>query len=275
MANRPHRQSSLRPTPTDPPPSVTPDVPAGTPACPTPAATTAGTGDAPGPRVADTGATAWRGPDPAPGGLLRLAWAGLKAVLLLPVRPGSVPSGAGVCAVAVVLITLIGIAGERWLLASDDVAFNWTGLRAAWFDLPILLLGSAWLAQPRRNAGPSRIPLLHFAAVVLGAAFWIVTIAYTLFVADTLGAVPERIGSALADWVYLVAPVWSFIVAIRALGTMQRFQPIGARRRLVVLMALALASAWSILDPIEPYWLAPEAPAPEIYVGGPGAPEPA
>ncbi|MGE0798901.1 MAG: C13 family peptidase [Lautropia sp.] len=205
--------------------------------------------------------------DAVPGGLPRLIWSGLKAALLLPVRPGTAPTGAGPVMLVVLLITALGISGERWLLDADGLEFNWSGLREAWFDLPILLLGSAWLAQSRLAAAPSRIPLLHFAAVVLAASFWIVAFAYALFVADELGWLPERLGDAISQGVYIAAPLWGFVVAIRTIGTMNRFQSIGALRRLAVLGALALTSAWFIVDPVEPYWLAPRAPAPDVYVG--------
>ena len=71
----------------------------------------------------------------------------------------------------VALVTLVAIVGEWWLVAEPGDRFNWQALRSAWFDLPIILLGGAWLAQPRgpgmfaRNRVPiisaTPTPLLH------------------------------------------------------------------------------------------------------------------
>ncbi len=203
-------------------------------------------------------------PSPSPGGFWRLLFAGPRALLLMPIRPGTVRPGAGSCILLVLLITLIGVAGEYWMLSPDDLTFNWASLRAAWFDLPILLLGGAWLAQPRMAP-------LHFAAVMLSASAWIVALAYGLFVAHTMGWIPVVAGDEFGTWIYLAAPLWSFLVATRTISGMNRHVPIAAIRRIIVLLALAATSAWYLLDPIEPYWLAPAPPEAEVYVDGGGA----
>ena len=210
------------------------------------------------------------------GGFLRLLYNGLRAILLLPVRPATVNPGAGSCLALVALITLIGIAGEWWLAAEPGDRFNWNALRTAWFDLPIVLLGGAWLAQPRgpglfaRNRVPiisaAPTPLLHFAAVMLSASVWIVAIAYGLFIAVSAGVLPDRVGEPISDWLFLAAPLWSYVVAARTIFTMHRSAPISVTRRFVVLVLLAATTAWSIVDPPESYWEEPPEQGPVNYV---------
>ncbi|NLD53752.1 MAG: hypothetical protein GX652_03720 [Burkholderiaceae bacterium] len=201
------------------------------------------------------------------GGFPTLLLAGLRAILLLPVRPGSVFAGAGSCIALVVIATLLGIAGEWWLVAEEGDVFDWLALRTAWYDLPVLLLGGAWLAQPPRGGWFGRrqpvvagtpTPLLHFAAVVLSASVWIVALAYGLLIAQSADLLPRRAGAIVADWTYLAAPVWSYLVAWRTVGTMHRAAPVSWLRRFVVLALLALTTAWSILEPIGSYWAPPQ-----------------
>jgi hypothetical protein len=210
------------------------------------------------------------------GGFLRLLYNGLRAILLLPVRPADVNPGAGSCLVLVVLVTLVGVAGEWWLVAEPGDRFNWNALRTAWYDLPVVVLGGAWLAQARGPGlfGRRRVPiisatptpLLHFAAVMLSASAWILAIAYGLLIAISAGLLPEGVGEPVGSWLYLGAPLWSYLVAARTIFTMQRSAPIPAVRRLVVLVLLAASTAWSIVDPPESYWEEPAEQAPVNYV---------
>lgn len=207
------------------------------------------------------------------GGFLRLLAGGLRAILLLPVRPGSVSPGAGSCLVLVAIITAIGIVGEWWLLADPASRFNWSALRSAWFDLPVIVLGGAWLAQPRgprwfrRKPAPAvtnRPPhLLHFAAVLLSASAWIVTLAYGVLIAMTEGVITGY--PAIGTWIYLAAPLWSYVIAVRTLATMNRWSPTPLLRRFVILFLLAVTTAWSLIDPLESYWEGPDAPEPTNY----------
>jgi hypothetical protein len=223
--------------------------------------------------------------------LLRLLAGGLRAVVMMPVRPSSLNPGAGACLLLVALITAMGIGGEWWLAADAGDRFNWAALRSAWFDLPLIVLGGAWLAQsraPGRIAGnptwPSSAqgypnpaaaamfplypptPLLHFAAVMLASSAWIVAIAYALLVALSEELVPEPFASGAAAWIFLGAPLWSYLVAARTVSTMNRAAPIPFLRRLVVLLLLAATTVWSVVDPLESYWESPESQEPVNYV---------
>ena len=210
------------------------------------------------------------------GGFLRLLYSGLRAILLLPVRPAAVNPGAGSCLALVVLVTLIAIAGEWWLVAEPSDRFNWQALRSAWFDLPLILLGGAWMAQPRgpgmfvRNRVPiisaTPTPLLHFAAVMLSASAWIAGIAYGLFLAISANLLPDAAAAVVGNWLYLAAPLWSYLVAVRTVFTMNRSAPIPVIRRFLVLVLLAAATAWSIVDPPESYWEGPPDQGPVNYV---------
>jgi hypothetical protein len=198
------------------------------------------------------------------GGFLGLLLGGLRAILLMPVRPGTVNPGAGSCLVLVALITALGIGGEWWLAAEAGDTFNWSALRSAWFDLPLIVLGGAWLAQPRGpglwrrrrlpviSAPPT--PLLHFAAVVLSASAWLVALAYGVMAALAHDLLPQAQTATLGSWIYLAVPVWAYLVAARTIVTMHRAAPIGLWRRFLVLFLLAASTAWSLLDPLDPYW---------------------
>ena len=213
---------------------------------------------------------------PPHGGFPRLLYGGLRAILLLPVRPAAVNPGAGACLALVALVTAIAIVGEYWLVAEPGDRFNWQALRSAWFDLPIIVLGGAWLAQPRgpgmfaRNRVPiisaAPTPLLHFAAVMLSASAWIVAIAYGLFVAISASLLPEPAAAVIGSWLYLAAPLWSYLVAARTIFTMHRSAPIPIVRRFTVLLLLAATTAWSIVDPPESYWEEPPEQGPVNYV---------
>ena len=208
-------------------------------------------------------------------GFLRLLWGGLRAILLMPVRPGTVYPGAGACLALIVIITLLGIAGEWWLVADAADQFNWTALRAAWFDLPIIVLGGAWLAQPRGPGLFSRgrppvisatpAPLLHFAALMLSASAWIVAIAYGLLIAIADGLVVGVLGLLIGSWIYLAVPLWSYLVAVRIVATMNRSAPIPLLRRFLVLVLLAVTTAWTIAVPLESYWETPAGAEPTSY----------
>jgi len=60
----------------------------------------------------------------------------------------------------------------------------------------------------------------------------------------------------------LGAPLWSYLVAARTVQTMHRAAPIPLPRRLVVLLLLALATVWSLVDPLDSYWETPESQEP-------------
>lgn len=226
-----------------------------------------------------TPATQHGGASAGRGGFLRLLAGGLRAILLLPVRPGSVSPGAGSCLALVALITAIGIVGEWWLLADPESRFNWSALRSAWFDLPVIVLGGAWLAQPRGPRWFGRKPppavatrpphLLHFAAVLLSASAWIVALAYGLLIAMTEGVITGY--PAIGTWIYLAAPLWSYVIAVRTLATMNRWSPTPLLRRFVILFLLAATTAWSLIDPLESYWEGPDAPEPTNYAATAGA----
>lgn len=213
---------------------------------------------------------------------MRLLLSGLRAILLLPVRPGSIDPRAGSCLALVAAVTALGIAGEWWLLADPASSFNWNALRSAWFDLPLILLTEAWLAQPpgrglfgrkRLPVPATPIPLLHFTAVMLGASAWILAIAYGLLVAGAHGLMPGNLAPILGNWIYLAAPVWSYVVAVRTISTMNRAAPIPVLRRCAVLVLPAATTAWSIVDPLGSYWDASDQPEPTSYAGAADFPE--
>ncbi len=200
------------------------------------------------------------------GGFWSLLGGGLRALLLRPPHPGTVSSAAGHCVLLVLAITAMGIAGEYWMVGSNAVIFNWSSLRETWFDLPILLLGGAWLVQARATALNRPMPPLHFAAVMISSSVWIVGLAYTAVFAMAYGWLPTGEDEANLDWIYFGAPVWAFIVAIMTIRRMHRFSPIPVLRRLLVLIVLALVTAWYLVVPSAPYWDLPEGEAPEQYV---------
>ena len=204
---------------------------------------------------------------PSAGGFLRLLAAGLPALLLRPARPGSVSTAAGHCILLVLLVTAVSILGERWMLGAVSLTFNWSTLRESWFDLPILLLGGAWMVQSRPTALTRPMPLLHFAVVMISASVWLVAIAYALFFALVEGWLPGSDNQTFFDWIYFGAPVWSFLVAIATIRGMNRFSPIPAMRRLAVRFVLAVVTAWYLAVPSDSYWQVPEGEEPEQYVG--------
>jgi hypothetical protein len=213
--------------------------------------------------------------------------AGLRAILMMPVRPQSLHPGAGACMMLVALITAMGIGAEWWLAADAGDRFNWSALRSAWFDLPLIVLGGAWLAQARSSrvsaASATTIPLqaaagsatydaiepippLHFTGVMLASSAWIVAIAYGLLLALSEGVVPEAIAAGAPGWIFLGAPLWSYLVAARTIFTMNRTAAIPFLRRFVVLLLLAVSTVWSLIDPLESYWESPGSQEPVNYI---------
>ena len=172
---------------------------------------------------------------------------------------------------------MLGIAGEWWAAHRRHGRPIELGRPAGRLvDLPIIVLGGAWLAQPRgprlfsRSRAPlpgiTSTPLLHFAAVMLAASAWIVAIAYGLLVAVADGVVPGVLGALIGSWVYLAVPLWSYLVAVRIIAVMNRSAPIPILRRFVVLILLAATTAWTLAVPLDPYWETPEGAEPTSYV---------
>ncbi|MGE0312527.1 MAG: hypothetical protein AB7P21_13005 [Lautropia sp.] len=77
---------------------------------------------------------------------------GLRAVVLMPVRPGAIPVSAAWCMLLIAATLGVAIGADAWILGSDTAEFNWQSLRAVGLDLMIVVLGGAWLAEPRRAA---------------------------------------------------------------------------------------------------------------------------
>ncbi len=134
-------------------------------------------------------------------GLIGVLVAGLRALTMLPVRPGEIPARALWTMVLAVSIILVAIVGDALILGEGAAEFNWNTLRASGLDLALLVLSSVWLSEPRRRpttvAAPLPVPTtesmpasqaaptsreppppLHLATVVLAASFWTVVAGY-------------------------------------------------------------------------------------------------
>lgn len=110
------------------------------------------------------------------------------------------------------------------------------------------------------------IPLLHFAVVVFAATFWVLLVSYGVSMwldARSARGEPTMIPGM---WFYALVTLWPWLVATRAVQYMNRFQPLSAWRRFVVLVALFATLLWALVDPGEPYWLPEGPPQPADYV---------
>ncbi len=153
----------------------------------TPASSTATDGADPGPIFAadpsDGGRTrasreAPDGDGPLADGTRKGGWPGLAGVLaggvralaLLPVRPGAIPVSAAWCALLIAATLGVAIGADAWILGSDTAEFNWQSLRAVGLDLMIVVLGGAWLAEPVRPARARQAPEARRAATAARAA---------------------------------------------------------------------------------------------------------
>ena len=141
------------------------------------------------------------------GGFLRLLYNGLRAILLMPVRPANLNPGAGSCLAA-------GRADHADRRRRRMVAGRGAGRplqleRAAQrlvrpADHParrrVARADRAARACSRRKRVPiisaMPTPLLHFAAVMLSASAWIVAIAFGLFIAISAGAAARAVSAS-------------------------------------------------------------------------------
>lgn len=212
-------------------------------------------------------------------GLPGVLVAGLKSLVMFPIRPGAIPARAVWAIVLTLAILAVAIVGDAMLLGADADAFNWATLRASALDLALLTLASAWLAEPPRSAllpgpgnafvvptstaaAPSLVlvpkeppPPLHFAITVLAASFWTVLAGYTITIA--LDRQVEAGGDPWIPgiWFYTWFMIWPWWVAIRTIQFQNRYQAIPWWRRATVILVLLAAVAWTMIDPGEPFWL--------------------
>ena len=206
-------------------------------------------------------------------GLPGVLWAGLRALTMLPVRPGASPARALWTIVLAVAIHGVAIIGDALILGEAAAGFNWPTLRAGGLDLAILVLASVWLAEPRSKPAREPVPPLHFATVVLAATFWTVLASYA--VTWSLDRQVEADLDAILPglWFYAWFSIWPWWVAIRAIQYQHRYQPIPWWRRLIVIAVMLGGIIWSLLDPGEPYWIYDEPIEPNLlYTGGTGLP---
>ncbi len=255
-----------------------------------------------------------------PPGLVGVMYGGLRAVLLLPIRPGAVPASARWSLLLILLILAVAIYGDALLLNDQASRFNWVALRESGLDYAFTVLASAWLVEraasrpadrgpafrdpadagdptnrTQRGAGaesplaavavPTRsaadaategqpavdaaaagaaasarepAPPMHFATVVLAASFWIMLFGYAVAI-----FLDRRVAAGLDApipglWFFTIIVVWPWWVAVRAVQMLHRYRPIPRVRRIVTLAGLLLLVGWALLDPGEPFWVAPE-----------------
>ena len=213
-------------------------------------------------------------------GLPGVLIAGLKSLLMLPVRPGAIPARSIWVVVLSLAILALAIVGDALLLGADAGTFNWLTLRSSAVDLAVLTLASVWLAEPPRSAwsqkGMAReaVPPLHFVVTVLSASFWTVLAGYVVTI-----ALEQRAQTGEGDWLpgiwfYTWLMIWPWWVAIRTIQYQHRYQPIPWWRRAAVVLVLLAIIAWAMADPGEPFWLYDEPePSGLLYTAWPATPD--
>ena len=102
-------------------------------------------------------------------GLIGVLVAGLRALTMLPVRPGEIPARALWTMVLAVSIILVAIVGDALILGEGAAEFNWNTLRASGLDLALLVLSSVWLAEPRPRPATVAAPQSRPAALPVPA----------------------------------------------------------------------------------------------------------
>ncbi|MET0509692.1 MAG: C13 family peptidase [Burkholderiaceae bacterium] len=78
---------------------------------------------------------------------------GLRAALMLPVRPGGIPSSALWCLLLVAMIFAVAIVGDALVLNDNASRFNWHALHETGLDLAFTVLASVWLTEAARDRG--------------------------------------------------------------------------------------------------------------------------
>lgn len=211
-------------------------------------------------------------------GLAGVLVAGLRALAMLPVRPGAIPARALWTIVLATAILVVAIVGDAMILGEAVTEFNWNTLRASGLDLALLVLSSVWLAEPRRRrpsvaasslqsaaqAPREPPPPLHLATVVLAASFWTVLAGYAVTI-----ILDRQVQAGLDAWVpglwfYAWFMIWPWWVAIRTIQYQHRYLPIPWWRRAVVILLLLTAIVWSLSDPGEPFWIYSEPYEPDL-----------
>lgn len=273
------------------------------------------------------------------GGFAGVLVGGLRALALMPVRPGAMPVSAAWCALLIAMSLVVAIAGDALLLGPEPAEFNWQSLRAVGLDLLIIVLGGAWLVEKTRpkggasrsnrnqhpgqgaaqrasqlatrtalrsviapaseqaptprqqeptivESGPdttirlaspldaiettaesspeagmppgrARVAPLHFATVVFAGSFWLLLVAYALSLWLSARADAGMPSVVPGMWFYNLTTIWPWLIALRAIQYMHRYQPLPGWRRAIVLTAMLVSIGWTLFDPGEPYWVAP------------------
>jgi hypothetical protein len=176
--------------------------------------------------------------------LLANLWAGFRSAFFVRVDAKSwVVSPEQLIAVAVVAIGL-SIALSRTFY-SGSVLFNWGGLRAVSFDVPVILLVGLLAARLAvRRVNVLTIPLAVFAAV---ATMGIVTVVVLHLV---VGVAPRKSYQAWA-WVY--CGYYGWFVAVAAV-LLRRTARLAVRYVALAILPLVVASVYDIVTPPQPLW---------------------
>ncbi len=176
--------------------------------------------------------------------LLTNLWAGVRAAFFIRVDAKSwIVSPEQLIAVVVVAVGLDIVASRTFY--GGSVLFNWGGLRAVLFDVPIVLL-IGWLAARLavRRISVIAVPLAMFAAVVTMGI--VTTVALHLAV----GLSPRKSYQVWA-WTYGGYYAWFVLVAAVLL---RRTGRLTVRYAALAVLPLLLASAYEIVTPPQPLW---------------------
>ena len=127
------------------------------------------------------------------------------------------------------------------------------------------------LGETRAAATGARepIPPLHFATVCLAGGFWLLLLAYaiTIWLASRADAGLPSVVPGM--WFYNLTTIWPWLIAIRAIQAMHRYQPLSSLKRALLLIAMLVSIGWTLFDPGEPYWVAPyEVESDELPIPG-------